>query len=362
MSMHIVAATREYEAWLKKRISVVRQQLSDKHDKMAHDPTQFLRGTFYRWTQLFAKICPDLSNSIEVLAVGDLHIASFGTWRDGFGRLIWGVDDFDEAHPLPYAQDLVRLGVSAAIDVEEGRLAVGIRNICDVIMDGYRDGIASGGQAFVLEEKHKWLRDIALRHLDAPPEFWKKLNALPTAGAGIPDEARRALEAMLPAKRMPMRIARRVAGIGSLGHARYTAIADWQGGRIALEAKAAAPSACVWAHPGGAETSLYQTIMERAVRCPDPYVRQRGKWLVRQLAPDSSPIEIESMRGEADQDRLLHAMAWEAANIHLGAPRAGRRILDDLKKRSGKWLRSAVKDMLKATIDDWKEWKKARGG
>jgi hypothetical protein len=83
------------------------------------------------------------------------------------------------------------------------------------------------------------------------------------------------------------------------------------------------------------------------------------KWLVRQLAPDSSPIEIESMSGHRDQDRLLHAMAWEAANVHLGTARARERILSDLKARPGKWLRSGVKNMARAIIDDWKDWKKA---
>jgi len=32
-----------------------------------------------------------------VLAVGDLHVENFGTWRDAEGRLIWGVNDFDES-------------------------------------------------------------------------------------------------------------------------------------------------------------------------------------------------------------------------------------------------------------------------
>jgi hypothetical protein len=89
-------------------------------------------------------------------------------------------------------------------------------------------------------------------------------------------------------------------------------------------------------------------------------VRLSGKWLVRQLAPDSSPIEIETMNGQKDQDKLLHAMAWEAANVHLGTDRAAARIVADLDKRSGKWLRTAVKDMRAATIGDWKEWKKSR--
>src|SRR5260370_32652719 len=50
--------------------------------------------------------------SHEVLAVGDLHVENFGTWRDAEGRLTWGVNDFDEAYPLPYTIDLARLATS----------------------------------------------------------------------------------------------------------------------------------------------------------------------------------------------------------------------------------------------------------
>ena len=71
------------------------------------------------------------------------------------------------------------------------------------------------------------------------------------------------------------------------------------------------------------------------MRCPDPFVRLSDGWLVRQLAPDSSPIEIDSMRGQRNQDRLLHAMAWEAANVHLGTAQARERILNDA---SWRWL------------------------
>ena len=35
-----------------------------------------------------------------------------GTWRDTEGRLIWGVNDFDEVARMPYAVDLVRLVTS----------------------------------------------------------------------------------------------------------------------------------------------------------------------------------------------------------------------------------------------------------
>jgi hypothetical protein len=358
--MNILAATKDYEKWVSRHTQVVKTQLSDKHRQMAESPVQFLRGTFYRWTQLFPEICPGLGNAPAVLSVGDLHIASFGTWRDGFGRLIWGIDDFDEAYPLPYANDLVRLAVSAILDASEGEIKVGLGNVVDVTLDGYRSCFRQGGLPFVLEEKHKWLRKIALDCLDIPADFWMKMDALPAARANVPADARKAISRLLPAPQLPYRVVRRVAGVGSLGHARYVAVSDWQGGQIALEAKAAIPSACVWARHGGSSRIYYQTLLEQAVRCPDPFVRLSGRWLVRQLAPDSSPIDIETMDGQEDQDRLLHAMAWETANVHLGSARAGARIVADLSSRAGKWLRTAVKDMAAATIRDWKDWKESR--
>jgi hypothetical protein len=358
--MDILTATKDFEKWVSGHIDVVKSQFFDKHKLMAESPVQLLRGTFYRWTQLFPEVCPDLGKAPAVLAVGDLHIASFGTWRDGFGRLIWGIDDFDEAYPLPYVNDLVRLAVSAMLDASEGEIRVGLGNVVDVILDGYRTCLTEGGLPFVLEEKHKWLRKIALDCLDVPADFWKKMDALPATRANVPADARKAIEALLPAPQLPYRIVRRIAGVGSLGHPRYVAISDWQGGQIALEAKAAAPSACVWSHPGESSRIYYQLAVEQTIRCPDPFVRLSGKWLVRQLAPDSSPIEIETMSGQKDQDRLLHAMAWETANVHLGTAKAAARILADLNSRSGKWLRTAVKDMTKATIGDWKEWKKSQ--
>jgi len=357
--MDILTATKDFEKWVSRWTHVVKSQLTDKHKQMAESPVQFLRGTFYRWTQLFPEICQELRKAPTVLSVGDLHIASFGTWRDGFGRLIWGIDDFDEAHPLAYANDLVRLAVSAILDASEGEIKVGLGNVVDVILDGYRTSLSGGGKPFVLEEKHKWLRNIALDSLDIPANFWKKLDALPAVRGNVPADARKAISRLLPAPQLPHRIVRRVAGVGSLGHHRYVAISDWCGGQIALEAKAAIPSACTWARGGGSSRIYYQLVLQQAIRCPDPFVRLSGTWLVRQLAPDSSPIEIETMSGQKDQDKLLHAMAWEAANVHLGTSRAAARITADLNSRSGKWLRTAVKDMAAATIGDWKEWKKS---
>ena len=233
-----MTATKEFETWVCNQISVVRDQLSNKHKLMARDPVQFLRGTFYRWAQSFPKVCPDLAKSPVVLGVGDLHIASFGTWRDGFGRLIWGIDDFDEAYPLPYPNDLVRLAVSAVLDASEGAITVGVRNVCDVILEGYREGMEIGGRPFVLEENHKWLRGIALDRLDVPVDFWKKMSALPAVKGKIPSDGTEGAGSPAPeAHAFPIGWCTASLASGAFGHPRYVALVEWQGGEIMLEAK-----------------------------------------------------------------------------------------------------------------------------
>jgi hypothetical protein len=147
-----------------------------------------------------------------------------------------------------------------------------------------------------------------------------------------------------------------VAGLGSLGRERYTAVAQWRGGAVAREAKALAPSACVWAAQGkGTAPIHYQEILDRSVRCPDPFVRLQKRWIVRRLAPDCSRIELASLPAEHDTLRLLHAMGWETANIHLGTQSA-RVILADFRKRPKGWLFQAARKMEKAVKDDFADY------
>jgi hypothetical protein len=145
-----------------------------------------------------------------------------------------------------------------------------------------------------------------------------------------------------------------------LGRERYVAIADWRGGKVAREAKALATSAYVWALDGkGRKGIFYEDILDRAVRCRDPFVQLRGSWIIRRLAPDCSRVELSSLPKERDELHLLYEMGWETANVHLGSKRAVKDVLSDLRKRPTHWLHEASQAMTKATIEDWKEWKAA---
>jgi hypothetical protein len=345
--MNVVKSTRHFETWLSQRTHIEQKDLRLKHKRMKEELFAFFRATYYRWAQLWPEVCPELAKAPHVLAVGDLHVENFGTWRDAEGRLIWGVNDFDEAWPMSYAIDLARLAVSAHLAVVAGNLPLKREDICGKILEGYHDGLQTMGCAFVLGEQHQWLRVIAEGELRDPVRFWAKMDALPTLKTEIPVSASDALEHVMPAPGMKCRLAHRVAGLGSLGHARYVAIADWHGGRIAREAKALVQSSSHWVQSlrvdkeEGPGEILYQTIINRAVRCPDPYVQLRGRWIVRRLAPHCSRIELASLRGPDTELRLLRAMGFETANIHLGTPAARKAVLRHIGKQEDKWLHHA---------------------
>jgi len=359
--MNIVKATKKFEEWLERHIRIVGPDLRLKHEHMAESLFPFLRATFYRWVQVWPEVCPELGHAPHILAVGDLHVENFGTWRDTDGRLVWGVNDFDEVSLFPYTLDLVRLATSAVVAGREERLAMKAKQSTEAILEGYERGLREGGRPFVLGEEHGWLRSIAESKLRDPVVFWGKMDRLPTLRSGVPESARKAIERMMPEPGLHYRWARRVAGLGSLGHARLVAIADWNGGRVAREAKAQVPSSLHWLNPKRAPGKiLYSAVLRRAVRCPDPYVQLRGRWIVRRLSPHCSRIELEALGSCRGELRLLEAMGYETANIHLGTKEKRKAILKDFRKRKGNWLLRAAEAMAAALEKDWKAWRERR--
>jgi len=356
--MNIVKATRKFEEWLGRHTTIIKPDLQYKHEQMSKFAFPFLRATFYRWAQVFPEVCGEIAESPPVLAVGDLHIENFGTWRDAEGRLVWGVNDFDEAIELPYTNDLVRLATSALLAVKEGKLRLNGQAACDAILEGYIGSLRDGGGPFVLEEKHGWLRDLALGRLRDPVVFWEKMDLLPTAQGEIPLSARDALGYCLPEPDSSYRIARRRSGLGSLGRVRLVALAEHRGAKVAREVKALFISSVFWLQDSDRPHEIMcQVIANQAVRCHDPFYQIRDRWIVRRLSPHCSRISLSDLPSDRNELRLLHAMGWETANIHLGSKLAIKQIRAHLKKLPSKWLVSAAKKMEKTVLDDWKVWK-----
>ena len=354
----IVRATRDYEAWLASQVRLVRADLRAKHRLMAEDGFSFLCATFYRWAQLFPALCPKLASAPKVLGVGDLHVENYGTWRDAEGRLVWGINDFDEACPLPYTNDLVRLATSAWLAIEADHLALGRGGACTNILEGYAEGLEDGGRAVVLSERNRWLRDAVTSRLRDPVKFWQKLAAQHVV-RDVPTDVRSLLKEVLPESALELCIVHRQSGLGSLGRPRFTALADWCGGKIAREAKALLPSAWLWAAGAAGDGRIYyDECVRRAVRAHDPFLHTHGAWILRRLSPHCSRVGLSQMPHWRDEQRLLRAMGYELANVHVGTRGASARIQADLRRRKPKWLRQSTETMADATLADWKEWKR----
>jgi len=357
--MKILKATRRYEAWLREQLDIFEGDLAIKRELLAKDPFTFLRGTFYRWMQVFPEHCKKAWCAPIVLSVGDLHAANFGTWRDAKDELVWGVNDLDEASPLPYTLDLIRLASSVELAAEAEELKVKLNEACEVILDGYREGLEKGGEAFVVHGDRDWLSDAYVRSEKSAEKYWEKLNQLPVMEGEAPPEVGSALDAAFPSQGMEYRILHRQAGVGSLGRPRYTALAIQDGKFIAREAKALIPSAALWAQKKlkGADVQ-YEEVLARAVRRLDPVLKVYEGWVVRGLAPDRCRIELDELGPERDESRMMRAMGREVANIHLGTRAAVKNVLADLKERKKNWLVKYADRMVGVTLEDWEIYKK----
>ena len=354
----IVHATADFEKWASRHVHMIQSDVKLKHQNMAKAVFPFFRATFYRWAQWWPLVCPELAHAPQVLAVGDLHVENFGTWRDMEGRLIWGVNDFDEAWPASYAVDLVRLVASAYVAIDEEHLSLTRKNACRAIEQGYRDALAQGGRPFVLAEHHRWLRLVALSKLRDPVVFWKKILACPRYKGDLPKDVWRLVRASMPLSTLNYELRSRIAGLGSLGHPRVLALATWDGAHIVREAKQLTPSAWIWARNLHTTKILSRKLVQTALRIPDPHVHFAEHWIVRRLAPDCCHIEIGSLPEERDEEKIAYYMGWETANIHLGSLKAIPTVRRDLARRKDRWLHKAAKAMLKVTLDDWKTWRK----
>ncbi|MDP3507756.1 MAG: DUF2252 family protein [Candidatus Melainabacteria bacterium] len=354
----IHTATREYERWFSEHTEIVQADLAQKHKLMHTSPFILLRGTFYRWAELFPRALPELMQAPIVLSAGDLHIENFGTWRDAEGRLNWGVNDFDEAHPLPFTNDLVRLATSAAFAIEDGKLSLSLKEACQVITAGYRDALVRQGRPFVLAEKNRTLGKMARSRLKDPQDFFKKLDSQAKTSRPVPTAVVEVITRALPRNASKPAYFQRQAGVGSLGRQRYLAICDLGGSRIVREAKVMMPSAWSLFHPeAGKEPTIYlNELSEGCLRSHDPFLRVDNGWVIRRLAPDCARIELSELPDERDERALLEAMGAEAANVHLGTPEARTAIIRFLDNNKN-WLLPAVRKMVRLTKQDFRDWR-----
>ncbi len=334
-----------YESWLRKQCDVVDADLDAKHRRMRKSGFDFLRATYFRWARTIETLCPSLATAPQVLCIGDIHLENYGTWRDADARLVWGINDFDEAAVMPYAFDLVRLTTSAVLAPD---LNLSLADLVKAVLKGYKSGLASP-HAVLPDEGSGWMRSYANPTKRTNGEYWQEVDRCPDAKPA--GEVKEALKATLPDGAKVQRFASRSKGGGSLGRPRFHVIASWNSGRIVREAKALVPSAWVWAHEVS-EPNRFLEAAFGAYRSPDPHLRCEAGFLLRRVAPDSRKIDVDDVQAKGLTEDLLAAMAADLAAVHAASKGSGA-IAKDLDRRPKKWLEEAVGVAKEATKQDF---------
>jgi hypothetical protein len=374
----IVQSTAEFESWLRTQISLRDDHLRAKHEKMAEQLFEFFRATFYRWCERWNDACTEWARAEQVVAIGDLHIANFGSWRDGRGRLIWGINDYDETATLSFAIDLVRLAASAEIASEIiPDCELTLSEICEAIRDGYLAGLEGGGEPFVLERRHAWLLRMVRTFLKEPKFFWKAWltdKTQPVAEEKLPRQLATLLREALPSgakvefREMKPGVTK---GLGSLGHDRFFSYTEHQGGPIAAEGKSVALSAAVWANGQGKGELQIEKLLRPEARPYSPGTMIRNGWLIRPLMSDCGRIDLSLLNVaedptavNLDQDRLLTAMGFEIASLHLlsAPPDRLEKAISEFRVPTFRKTTETMIDLLRTDYKAWrKHWRDARG-
>ena len=364
----IVKSTRAFEKWMREQTDVSEKLLEKKHRKMSESAFPFLRATFYRWVEQWPVVCPKLARRDHdiLLAVGDLHVENFGVWRDSRQRPVWGVNDFDDACELPFTSDLVRLATSAMLAADAANIKVTADTICKLMIEGYRTGLMKAEPIVIPAKGNAPLTKLTRHTQEEPKRFWKaKLDADDNPEVHRRDLAK-GLEDMFRASfrsraRVMFRKQKSPGGLGSLGRRRFTAVETVRKGVYdAREAKALVPSALYWLRGQDGMPSQTATLLQHALRIPDPFFQVHDCWLIRQLAPDIAKIDMPA--DSADKrlvlaPALLRLMGRETANIHLGS--FSRRDLEKRLKeldRDDRWFAVATERMTANTRSDHAAW------
>lgn len=356
--MNIRQSTTAYETWLRARLrgDVVASALKAKHTLMREHPFAFLRGSYWRWAETILTVCPELATPPKVLAVGDIHLENFGTWRDLEGRLVFGINDFDEAAEMPYLIDLVRLAVSAHLGA--GHLSLG--RICAGILEGYGEGVEDP-EPLVLDVRAAWLRKAFEVKNGDRNKFWDKARPEhPKNRIGTPSARyRRALQAALDPddNKVSFTTYTREAGLGSLGRPRWVGYGDWRSAPLIREAKAMVPSS--WTRAHGGSTALRAVEIARGThRSPDPWYHLHGGVLVRRLSPNNRKLELGRVETASLllDARMLRVMGRDLAAAHLGTGNRRKAVARDLERRKPGQLREWAEAAEAQLLEDYEAY------
>jgi uncharacterized protein (DUF2252 family) len=356
------------------------ERLALKYREMCKSPFSFFRGSAHLfWEDLGARKSA-FPGSPTVWACGDLHLENFGSFQGDNGLSYFDLNDFDEAALAPSNWELSRFVASVYVAAPTlGFTRAKANELVKFFLDAYRTAL-SHGKAHLVERDTatgmvKTLLEQVKRRkrtqLVESRTSWKKgrrrlridgKHTLPAT-----DDQRADIEHWLgkfatsqsdPSFFKILDVARRVAGVGSLGLARYVVLVRGDGGRdgnAIIDAKWPAPSSLAkferlrqpaWKSEPDRVVGVQRRMQGTAPALLDAVKIGRGGYVLRELQPSKDRLTLKDARGRPGRLRsvvstMAHVTAWAQLR---SSGRQGSAVADDLiafAEASG-WQRALI--------------------
>lgn len=342
-----------------------RERVGIKYARMRSDIYRFYRGTPHLYFQDWPTTSP-LDRSPNVWTSGDLHLENFGTYKADNRLVYFDISDFEDAILAPAARDLSRFvtsvmaaGKSLGLGIREGisLSQLYIRSYTAALREGQARWVerptAKGMVKHLLSElKGRSRRDLLNDRTQVTGRA-RRLIIDQKRTLPAPEVAQARIAAFMRrfAARQPdpnfykmLDVARRVAGISSLGLPRYVMLVEGEGSpnqNFLLDLKFAPPSAAApytptpqpeWKNQAERVVSVQRRVQAIPPALLHSVMVNRQPYVMRELQPTSDRLNLSLWGGKLRRlEKVMVSMGEITAWGHLrSSGRQGSTITDEL--------------------------------
>lgn len=364
-SRNVVARIERYNAGREP------ERLALKYQEMRKSPFAFFRGTAHLFWEDLAARKTSLPRAPLVWACGDLHLENFGSFQGNNGLSYFDLNDFDEAALAPACWEVSRFVTSVYVAAPSLDLSRSDANeLVKIFLDAYQTALVDGKARWIERATATGMVRTLLRRVKsrkramllAARTTWKKgkrrllidgKHTLPATERQVSDVTRWLGRFATSQKNADffktLDVARRVAGVGSLGLARYVVLVRGDGGRdgnAILDLKQVTPSSLArfervrqpaWKSEPDRVVAIQHRMQAVAPALLDALRMGRGGYVLRELQPSKDRLSAKDAKG---RPHLLRSVAETMAHVTAWAQlrssgRQGSATIDDLVRFAG---------------------------
>jgi uncharacterized protein (DUF2252 family) len=356
------------------------ERLALKYREMCKSPFSFFRGSAHLfWEDLSAQKSA-LPGSPTVWACGDLHLENFGSFQGNNGLSYFDINDFDEAALAPSNWELSRFVTSVYVAAPAlGFSRANANELVKLFLEAYRTALrhgkahlverdtATGMVKTLLEQVKRRKRKLLIESRTSWKKGRRRLRIDGKHTLPATDDQRRDVARWLgkfarsqsdPSFFSVLDVARRVAGVGSLGLDRYVVLVRGDGGRdgnAIIDAKWPAPSTLArfdkvgqprWKSEPDRVVAVEQRMQGTTPALLDAVKIGSGGYVLRELQPSKDRLTLKDARGRPGRLRsvistMAHVTAWAQLR---SSGRQGSAVADDLIAFAddAKWQRRLI--------------------